>query len=77
MHVSCSRVLEHDPTVVATKQALRAHSDYIYNSHVVDTLYQYHEHFDIMVEAKEKNFAQQQLVDKWVEKFRFDPQVGF
>jgi UV damage endonuclease UvdE len=77
MHVSCSRVLEHDPTAVATQQALRAHSDYIYNSHVVDTLYQYHEHFDIMVEAKEKNFAQQQLVDKWVEKFRFDPQVGF
>lgn len=77
MHVSCSRVLEHDPTVKATRQALRAHSDYIYNEHVVDTLYQYHEHFDIMVEAKEKNFAQQQLVDKWVEKFRFDPQVGF
>jgi len=76
MHVSCSRVREHNSSAVATKQALRAHSDYIYESVLVDELLpRYHEHFDIMVEAKEKNFAQQRLVDNWVEKFGFDSHV--
>jgi UV damage endonuclease UvdE len=72
MHVSCSRVREADHDIIASKQALRAHSDYIYDESLLARLYEYHEHFDIMVEAKEKNFAQQAVADNWVQNFGFD-----
>lgn len=78
MHYSLSRVLEeykvsdtagHD----FSKQALRAHSDYMYNPAVNHLVHNFHKRFDVMVEAKEKNFAQQKLVDDWVQNFKFDP----
>lgn len=81
MHYSLSRVLEDDcvqglddrTAYANTKQALRAHSDFAYNNDVNNLVFEYHEHFDVMLGAKEKNRAQQQLIDYWVDKFRFDP----
>jgi UV DNA damage endonuclease len=74
MHYSLSRVLEDGSENSHTKMALRAHSDYMFDGAVNDIVYEYFTNgFDVMVEAKMKNAAQQRLIDYWVEKFKFDP----
>jgi UV DNA damage repair endonuclease len=76
MHYSCSRedyLVNHDTTVMPNyqellatghkKQKLRAHSDFMWNNTNNEWAVQFLEHFDIMVEAKGKNLASQQVYD--------------
>lgn len=48
-----------------SKQKLRAHSDYMHNQAINDWMLQHWEWADIMVEAKGKNLASDQLVKYW------------
>jgi UV DNA damage endonuclease len=47
------------------KAKLRAHSDYCWNTACNDWALTFWEEFDIMVEAKMKNLASQQLYNQW------------
>ena len=74
MHYSCSRedyLIDHDPMIMPNyqdllatghkKQKLRAHSDFMWNQTNNEWAVQFLEHFDIMVEAKGKNLASEQV----------------
>ena len=47
------------------KQKLRAHSDYCWNTATNDWALTFLDNFDIMVEAKMKNLASEQLFNQW------------
>jgi UV DNA damage repair endonuclease len=64
----CPNTLPNMSTLLATgykKQKLRAHSDFLWNKACKEWALSHWEWADIMVEAKGKNLASQQLFDLW------------